>query len=222
MELTDAHNLGQFHTSSLFSSAGDVESATVVVSRSSGSVLFNEPSCVLSSLPKSDLLLLSVPGPRIPTLPVSPYPATVGTPVRTHLVTERHPLVSDNSADTPPNGWKPWLVEGAFWSSWSLGRVLGYKDSAGRGAQTGTYDELAHVLFEPCPTAGSSGGPIIDEQTGAVVGVVRGTRMDSSVEGLRGWGTPAETIFEASRPALCLCILATTAHKSTRCFLCQE
>jgi len=29
-----------------------------------------------------------------------------------------------------------------------------------------------------------------------VVGVMLGPRMDSSVEGVRGWGVPAETIFE--------------------------
>ncbi len=50
--------------------------------------------------------------------------------------------------------------------------------------------------FQPLPTTGSSGGPIVDESTGAVVGVMLGTRMDSSVEGVRGWGVPAETIFE--------------------------
>ena len=52
------------------------------------------------------------------------------------------------------------------------------------------------MLFQPLPTTGSSGGPIVDENTGAVVGVMLGTRMDSSVEGVRGWGVPAETIFE--------------------------
>lgn len=54
------------------------------------------------------------------------------------------------------------------------------------------------MLFKPPPTAGSSGGPIIDEETGAVVGVMLGTRMDNRVEGLRGWGVPSESIFEVS------------------------
>jgi hypothetical protein len=52
------------------------------------------------------------------------------------------------------------------------------------------------MLFEPHPTPGSSGGPIVDEETGAVVGVMLGTRMDSEVDGLRGWGVPSEMIFE--------------------------
>jgi hypothetical protein len=50
--------------------------------------------------------------------------------------------------------------------------------------------------FQPLPTTGSSGGPIVEESTGAVVGVMLGTQMDRSIEGVRGWGVPAETIFE--------------------------
>ena len=55
---------------------------------------------------------------------------------------------------------------------------------------------MAHLLFEPPPTAGSSGGPIVDEESGAVVGVMLGTRMDNRVEGLRGWGVPLEVAYE--------------------------
>ena len=54
------------------------------------------------------------------------------------------------------------------------------------------------MLFRPQPTAGSSGGPIVDEESGAVVGVMLGTRMDNAAVGVRGWGVPAEAIFEAS------------------------
>jgi hypothetical protein len=50
--------------------------------------------------------------------------------------------------------------------------------------------------FQPLPTTGSSGGPIVDESTGTVVGVMLGTQMNNSVEGVRGWGVPAEAIFE--------------------------
>lgn len=57
------------------------------------------------------------------------------------------------------------------------------------------------MLFKPLPSPGSSGGPIVDEESGAVVGVMLGTRMDNRVEGLRGWGVPSETIFEVSLPA---------------------
>lgn len=56
------------------------------------------------------------------------------------------------------------------------------------------------MMFTPLPTSGSSGGPIVDEDTGAVVGMVLGSQMDGSrVDGMRGWGVPAEVIFEVCR-----------------------
>lgn len=68
------------------------------------------------------------------------------------------------------------------------------------GLQPGTYDPLSHMMFTPLPTSGSSGGPIVDEETGAVVGMVLGSQMDGSrVDGMRGWGVPAEVIFEVCR-----------------------
>ena len=66
--------------------------------------------------------------------------------------------------------------------------------------QPGTYDSLAHLHFEPPPTPGSSGGPIIDEESGSVIGVILGTQLVNQVEGVRGWGVPAEMIFEVSLP----------------------
>lgn len=95
--------------------------------------------------------------------------------------------------------------------------VRGYRDFTGREAhvgvnnsvsrvslmrviQPGTYDSLNHMIFTPLPTSGSSGGPIVDEDTGAVVGMVLGSQMDGSrVDGMRGWGVPAEVIFEVGR-----------------------
>ena len=64
--------------------------------------------------------------------------------------------------------------------------------------QAGTYDSLAHLHFDPPPTPGSSGGPIIDEESGSVIGVMLGTQLVSQVEGTRGWGVPSEMIFEVS------------------------
>jgi len=83
-----------------------------------------------------------------------------------------------------------------MWSKWVECTVLGYRDFSGREAMPGTYDALSHMHFHPLPTTGSSGGPIVDESTGAVVGVMLGTQMNSSIEGVCGWGVPAETIFE--------------------------
>ncbi|KAJ3801712.1 hypothetical protein GGU11DRAFT_869489 [Lentinula aff. detonsa] len=140
---------------------------------------------IVSSLPRSDLMIMSCKNPGVATLPVSPYPVHAGTPVLGHFVSHELP-------DKP--GWCPWV--GDSWSKWVRGTVLGYRDFAGRETQPGTYDALSHLLFSPLPTAGSSGGPIIDEETGAVIGVMLGTRMDNRVEGTRGWGVPSETIFE--------------------------
>lgn len=80
--------------------------------------------------------------------------------------------------------------------------------------KTGSYDELAQLDFKllpdnmhnppalqsrergpaQFPPPGSSGGPIVDAATGAVVGVTRGTKM-SQLQGKRGDGVPAERVF---------------------------
>ncbi|OBZ79519.1 hypothetical protein A0H81_00585 [Grifola frondosa] len=133
----------------------------------------------------ADLLILDAAGPAPNTLPVSPYPVHPGTRIRAHFV-----------SDAPPeqDGWTPWL--GGTWSRWMSGTVVGYRDFAGREAKPGTYDALSHMHFDPPPTPGSSGGPIVDEESGAVIGVMLGTQMVNRLEGVRGWGVPAETIFE--------------------------
>lgn len=49
----------------------------------------------------------------------------------------------------------------------------------------------------------------MDEDTGAVVGMVLGSQMDGSrVDGMRGWGVPAEAIFEVGRIRLNLIFCA--------------
>lgn len=45
------------------------------------------------------------------------------------------------------------------------------------------------------PPPGSSGGPVVDVETGSVVGIVRGHKM-SVLEGRRGDAVPAEKVFE--------------------------
>ncbi|PWZ03192.1 hypothetical protein BCV70DRAFT_224717 [Testicularia cyperi] len=45
------------------------------------------------------------------------------------------------------------------------------------------------------PPPGSSGGPVVDIETGSVVGIVRGHKM-SPLEGRRGDAIPAEKVFE--------------------------
>ncbi|KDE02234.1 hypothetical protein MVLG_07197 [Microbotryum lychnidis-dioicae p1A1 Lamole] len=152
---------------------------------------------LLSSLPASDLVLLSIPStalrnpsyrlppkptdsfPRLRSLPVSPYPAPVGT--RIASLEYSSPLVGEGKRQV--FGWKHSLV-------------VEYRDSMGRTAETGTYDELSSLRFSSLPNPGSSGGPIVDIETGAVVGVVRGSTKAYGDREERGWGTPAEKVFE--------------------------
>ncbi|VDB99597.1 unnamed protein product [Peniophora sp. CBMAI 1063] len=168
--------------------AGD-ESSIVSLAEGLQPAVCTPIQSIQSSLHRSDLMLASLPAqtPKLRTLPVSPYPAQTGTPIRAHLVSETRP------SGPAGEGWQPWV---GGWAKWVRGRVLGYRDLAGREAEPGTYDALSHMLFEPLPTPGSSGGPIVNEETGAVVGVMLSTRMYNHVEGTRGWGVPAEMIYE--------------------------
>lgn len=93
--------------------------------RARGSTLTAKPVArVLTSLPRSDLVLFAAQVPSLPTLPVSPYPAPAGTRVRAHFVSESKP------ADP---GWRPWIH--GTWRKWVRGTVLGYRDYAGREAE---------------------------------------------------------------------------------------
>lgn len=102
--------------------------------RSSGSFIFSRRgpdsltypvASILSSLHRSDLILLSPRPVRPPlrSLPISPYPAPAGTPIRAHFVSEKKP---------EDDGWLPWI--GGTWSKWVRGTVLGYRDFSGREA----------------------------------------------------------------------------------------
>ncbi|TCD67534.1 hypothetical protein EIP91_012288 [Steccherinum ochraceum] len=166
------------------------QSGSFIIAGTPDAPIFHPVSSIASALHRSDLLVLSSPStssPRPRTLPVSPYPAQPGTSIRAHFVVDKKPTEDEE-------GWKPWI--GGTWSKWVKGTVMEYRDFAGREAVPGTYDSLSHLLFKPLPTPGSSGGPIIDEESGAVVGVMLGSRMDNRIVGMRGWGAPSETIFE--------------------------
>lgn len=78
---------------------------------------------VVSALPHSDLLLLAavLPPGTVHALPVSPYPARAGAAVRAHFVAHEKPSVP---------GWDMWV--GDTWGRWEAGKVLGYRDFAGR------------------------------------------------------------------------------------------
>ena len=80
---------------------------------------------VLSSLHRSDMILLSPPRMQaaLRSLPLSPYPVPAGTAIRAHFVSETRPK---------EDGWEPWI--GGTWSKWVQGTVLGYRDFSGREA----------------------------------------------------------------------------------------
>lgn len=94
-----------------------------IVTGSGAAVEVYPVSRVLSALPRSDLILLSCPLPpnAMNSLPLSPYPAHKDTPIRAHFVAQEKP---DDS------GWMPWI--GGTWGKWHHGKVLGYRDFAGR------------------------------------------------------------------------------------------
>ncbi len=84
-----------------------------------------------SSLPRSDLLLLSSYGskPQMRPWPVSPYPAQPGTKIKAHFVSYHLP---------EDEGWTPWI--GGTYRKWVSGTVLGYRDFAGRETMVGVSD----------------------------------------------------------------------------------
>lgn len=64
--------------------------------------------------------------------------------------------------------------------------------SAGRGSVVESQTRKPLPNFPP---PGSSGGPVVDVESGSVVGIVRGHKM-SALEGRRGDAVPAEKVFE--------------------------
>ena len=73
--------------------------------------------------------------------------------------------------------------------------IVGYRNSFGREAQIGTYDELALLDFSPAPTDGTSGAPIISP-AGAVVGLVRGRSFKHGDRRQLGFAAPSEKLGE--------------------------
>lgn len=197
--VTCAHTLEQIRQSPLLrlkeipprDPSHHVATGTFICIGSGTSMKVFPASKIVSALPRSDVILVSCSLPKdvIKPLPLSPYPARPDAKVRAHFVSHQKPPGSKN--------WKSWV--GDTYSNWVPGQVLGYRDFSGREAQPGTYDALSHMLFNPPPTPGSSGGPIVDEESGAVVGIMLGSRVDEEtgrLGGVRGWGIPGETVYE--------------------------
>ncbi|WFD44512.1 hypothetical protein MPSI1_003180 [Malassezia psittaci] len=150
------------------------------------------------------------------TLPVSPYPAVSSTDLAISsfggwLPSNGEP--GSAQASQALTFTNPEISR----NRWARARLIGYKDAIGRVAETGTYDDLAQLCFKlredapetpkalhranlmrsmtNFPVPGSSGGPVVDVESGSVVGVVRGHRT-SQVDGSWGDAVPAEKIYE--------------------------
>lgn len=102
------------------------KSGSFIVTGSGDSVGVFPVSRIVSALPRSDLILLScqVPDGVLNTLPVSPYPAHRDTAIEAHFVAHARPA---------GDGWNPWIAD--TWGKWHQGKVLGYRDFAGREAE---------------------------------------------------------------------------------------
>lgn len=225
---------------------------------------------LVSSLPDSDVILYQLDpsalgasdGKAAPlrTLPVSPYPAVVGTELAVASFTgwggESAPAIpsageeTDEDAASPSRKSELRRRNAAARSRWGRAEVIKYRDECGAEAHTGTYDSLSQMEFKVLPHSphnpplwqarplpatsaspdegalaastgglgasdkvrkrpmpdfpppGSSGGPVVDVATGAVVGIVRSTKY-GFFAGRHGDAVPAEQLFNcASRHAI--------------------
>ncbi|CAF3996873.1 unnamed protein product, partial [Adineta steineri] len=138
---------------------------------------------VESHLVRSDIVLLRLQGGRqIPSLAVDPYPA----PKSTSLLSYNFVAASLTSTSRPTVSY-----------SWKPAEVLFYKGPCGQEAATGTYDELSAMMYSHPPSNGSSGGPIVNEETKSVVGIIRGSEVNYATRKSIGFATPSECLFEA-------------------------
>lgn len=162
-------------------------SSTLIISRS-GQVF--PVSSIASALPLSDILLYNLgeagagtadTTKSLHSVPVSLYPPQISTQQSLFTIAQGTAATEQRPGDS---------VEG-----WKTTTVVGYKDVRGHDAEPGTYDELNSISIDLLPTPGSSGGPLVSA-SGAVTGLVRGSRMAFGDRRRTGFATPAEKIFE--------------------------
>ncbi|GAA6048802.1 hypothetical protein JCM3770_003629 [Rhodotorula araucariae] len=164
----------------VLASSGHVYTVTSLASSSS------EADLVLLRLAPSPLNSSSIPSLPLRTLPISPYPPPTSSAIAMHGYVNPLARLRRKLQRLPER-------------EWVRGRVSEYKDPIGRTAQVGTYDALAAMWIDCCPTPGSSGGPVVDSETGSVVGVTRGSTHQHGERQRYGFATPAERIFELFR-----------------------
>ena len=164
----------------LCSSEADQQSQSIVITHE-GELIGIET--VESHLIISDLVFLKLQQERkIISLAVDPYPA----PVSTSLLSYNFSTASLSPASLP-----------TISHSWQPAKVLFYQGRCGQEAVSGTYDELTSMMYSHPPSDGSSGGPIINEETKSVVGIVRGSEVTYTNRKRIGFAIPSEALFEA-------------------------
>lgn len=165
---------------SALSDVHDDTTATMLISYDKGSITdIRFAESLESSQPLSDLVFykpsasLLNSDKKLRTLPVNPYPPPPATPVAVW----RPPTYASDTA------------------TWTYGSIDRYTTPNAKLAQIGTYDNLAHVeINDAIPRHGASGSPVIEVESGAVCAIVKGAI--SSFPKTRGWGTPAERVWE--------------------------
>ncbi|UJR08371.1 hypothetical protein I4U23_012642 [Adineta vaga] len=136
-----------------------------------------------SHLVRSDLVIFRLQeGQKITSLAIDPYPAPISTPLLTYDF--RTASLSSSSQPTISYVWKS-------------AEVLCYRGPCGQEAETGTYDELTSMMHTHPSSNGSSGGPIVNEETKSVVGIVRGSEVNYTNRKRIGFAIPSEHLFEA-------------------------
>lgn len=73
--------------------------------------------------------------------------------------------------------------------------LTGGGEATGRAGEERVVQSQTRKPLPNFPPPGSSGGPVVDVESGSVVGMVRGHKM-SALEGRRGDAVPAEKVFE--------------------------
>lgn len=126
----DALSIGPLH-------APPSSAVTMIIGDDGGII---QVEAIPASLPRHDLILLSqsyhTPGARDPKgpetispLPVSPYPAQVGTEIAAHFIIDKESLKDPNE-----EGWVP-CFNGMMYRKWAKGHVVGYRNFAGNEAK---------------------------------------------------------------------------------------
>jgi hypothetical protein len=135
---------------------------------------------VLSSLPRSDLAVLSAVPSKVPltTLPVTPFPLAVGASVYSHTFGSPDIPIIKRAKNRQATGAEEteapisWL-EGKAWRRWASGQLLGYR------SYTGADVEVCRLSGSVCLLTSATGRHSVSAAPPA--------NFDTSFARLLGW-----------------------------------